>query len=102
MRGHTTQSLLIPLSPPPPPPPYPLTLRARARSIITPCATNLHLRLRSDDELFVDFIAALLSMDPDRRPTAAQALQHPWLRHAYPAEQPLSSSEAREDGGDEG
>lgn len=27
----------------------------------------------------IDFVKTLLTMDPDRRPSAAEALQHPWL-----------------------
>lgn len=54
------------------------------RSLIEPRRTSLRLRLkcRPDDEAaagFLDFLAALLTVDADRRPTAAQALQHPWL-----------------------
>ena len=41
------------------------------------------MRLRCEDEGFLDFLAALLSVDAERRPTAAQALQHPWLAHKY-------------------
>jgi len=41
------------------------------------------VRLRCEDEGFLDFLAALLSVDAERRPTAAQALQHPWLAHKY-------------------
>ena len=48
-----------------------------------PCATSLRTRLRCDDEGFLDFVAALLTLDPAHRPTAAQALQHPWLRRVY-------------------
>jgi serine/threonine protein kinase len=29
--------------------------------------------------LFVDFVQSLLTIDPDSRPTAAEALQHPWI-----------------------
>jgi serine/threonine protein kinase len=32
--------------------------------------------------LFVDFCRKLLTIDPDTRPTAHQALQHPWMRYA--------------------
>ena len=31
-----------------------------------------------------DLIEKLLTLDPDKRPTAADALQHPWLRSAAP------------------
>jgi len=53
---------------------------ALACSVLSPRRTNLRLRLGCEDEGFLHFLAALLTPDPDRRPTAAQALQHPWLR----------------------
>ena len=38
----------------------------------------------SDDDknraLFVDFVKKLLTIDPDKRPSAAEALDHPWIR----------------------
>jgi serine/threonine protein kinase len=33
----------------------------------------------AQDALFVNFITQLLQVDPKKRPTAAEALQHPWL-----------------------
>lgn len=53
---------------------------------MTPRRTNLRIRLGCEDAGFLDFLAALLTIDPERRPTAAQALQHPWLRAEYPIE----------------
>lgn len=35
--------------------------------------------LKTDDELFVDFIAKCLTWDPDRRLKPLPALRHPWL-----------------------
>ena len=32
-----------------------------------------------DDELFISFIGTLLRLHPDDRPTAEQALQHPFI-----------------------
>jgi serine/threonine protein kinase len=32
--------------------------------------------------MFVDFVRCLLTIDPESRPTAAQALQHPWMQYA--------------------
>lgn len=32
--------------------------------------------------MFVDFVRQLLTIDPESRPTAAQALQHPWMQYA--------------------
>ena len=39
-------------------------------------------REESRQALFVDFVRKLLTIDPDVRPTACQALQHPWMRFA--------------------
>jgi len=36
-----------------------------------------------DRPLFVDFVQKLLTVDPDRRPTAAEALEHPWILSGY-------------------
>ena len=39
--------------------------------------------LSDDDEnraLFIDFVRKLLTIDPDKRPTAAEALDHPWIK----------------------
>ena len=33
----------------------------------------------SADEGFLDFLTTILSLDPDRRPTAQEAARHPWL-----------------------
>jgi serine/threonine protein kinase len=32
--------------------------------------------------MFADFIRQLLTIDPDTRPTAAEALKHPWIQYA--------------------
>jgi serine/threonine protein kinase len=50
--------------------------------------TNLRRQLRTDDDGFLGFVAALLAVDPAQRPSAQQALEHPWLRPA--AALPLS------------
>eukprot|EP01062_Namystynia_karyoxenos_P008607 TRINITY_DN1302_c1_g1_i1.p1 TRINITY_DN1302_c1_g1~~TRINITY_DN1302_c1_g1_i1.p1 ORF type:complete len:916 (+),score=293.71 TRINITY_DN1302_c1_g1_i1:139-2886(+) len=49
-----------------------------------PCSLRERLG-NCDDELFVDFVSRLLDVDPERRPTAAEALQHPWLKKEYSA-----------------
>lgn len=41
--------------------------------------TTLKKRLKCDDQYFVDFVRWLLEVDPLKRPTAKEALQHPWL-----------------------
>ena len=40
---------------------------------------SLEERIGCDDALFVSFLRALLTIDPAERPTAAQALSHPWF-----------------------
>lgn len=51
----------------------------RQALLYLPKRTSLRQRMRSDDNMFVDFLSCLLHLDPACRPTAAQALQHPWL-----------------------
>ena len=39
-------------------------------------------KLSEDDSkraLFIDFVSSLLTVDPDARPSAAEALNHPWI-----------------------
>jgi len=47
--------------------------------LLRPKVTSLRKRLHTDDELFLSFVGSLLRINPLDRPTAAQALQHPWL-----------------------
>jgi tRNA A-37 threonylcarbamoyl transferase component Bud32 len=42
--------------------------------------SRLALGASRDESLFADFLASLLSVDPALRPSAAEALQHPWLQ----------------------
>lgn len=43
---------------------------------------KLSVAERKDEELFIDFVRAMLNLDPSKRFTAAEALQHPWLSDA--------------------
>ena len=52
--------------------------------LLIPKKTTLKARLKTNDEVFVSFVASLLDLDKDARPTATQALQHPWFKVAYP------------------
>lgn len=52
-------------------------------NLYSPKRTNLRIRSGCQDPLFLDFLTALLSLDPAKRPTAAQALRHPWLAVEY-------------------
>eukprot|EP00560_Eucampia_antarctica_P009007 CAMPEP_0197825642 /NCGR_PEP_ID=MMETSP1437-20131217/2692_1 /TAXON_ID=49252 ORGANISM="Eucampia antarctica, Strain CCMP1452" /NCGR_SAMPLE_ID=MMETSP1437 /ASSEMBLY_ACC=CAM_ASM_001096 /LENGTH=71 /DNA_ID=CAMNT_0043425729 /DNA_START=624 /DNA_END=839 /DNA_ORIENTATION=- len=38
-----------------------------------------------DDEkaMFADFVSSLLTIDPDSRLTASEALEHPWILSGY-------------------
>lgn len=56
----------------------PAVLERRIR-IYLPKPSSLRQRLRTNDEEFVDFLSYLLRVDPAERPTASEALQHPWL-----------------------
>jgi len=47
---------------------------------LKPKRTSLKSRLKSDDIVFVDFISKLLTLNPQKRPTACEALQHLYLR----------------------
>ncbi|CAI0415914.1 unnamed protein product [Linum tenue] len=50
---------------------------------IIPEETTLEHRVGTSDEVFLDFLRSLLEINPWRRPTAREALQHPWLSHSY-------------------
>ena len=39
-------------------------------------------RIRNDDALFIDFLKQLLQIDFNKRYSATQALQHPWIIQA--------------------
>jgi len=47
--------------------------------LIYPKKTSLRHRLHSDDPKFLDFVAKTLAIDPALRPTAEEALRHPWI-----------------------
>lgn len=46
---------------------------------IIPQKTSLEEHLQVSDPLFLDFVKYLLEINPQNRPTASEALQHPWL-----------------------
>ncbi|KAL8218102.1 hypothetical protein R6Q57_021475 [Mikania cordata] len=46
---------------------------------IIPQKTSLEEHLQVSDALFLDFLKNLLEINPQNRPTASEALQHPWL-----------------------
>jgi len=52
--------------------------------LLIPKKTTLKARLKTNDEVFIDFVSSLLNLDKDERPTATQALKHPWFKVQYP------------------
>lgn len=59
--------------------------RGRRLHLLVPKKTCLRQRMRTESEEFLDFLGQLLQLDPVKRPTAAEALQHPWItRCKYP------------------
>ncbi|KAG0592668.1 hypothetical protein KC19_1G271400 [Ceratodon purpureus] len=55
---------------------------------LLPKKTSLSHRLPMGDQGFVEFVTYLLSINPALRPTASEALKHPWLSFPY---EPISS-----------
>ena len=56
--------------------------------MLKPKVTSLRHRLRSDDELFLSFVGSLLKLHPDDRPSARQAMTHPWIATDPYSEEP--------------
>lgn len=50
---------------------------------IIPEESSLEDHLRVTDAGFIDFVRSLLEINPQRRATAKEALEHPWLSHTY-------------------
>ncbi|TYI18154.1 hypothetical protein ES332_A07G071500v1 [Gossypium tomentosum] len=55
---------------------------------LIPKKTSLRHRLPMGDQGFIDFIAHLLEVNPKKRPSASEALKHPWLSYPY---EPISA-----------
>ncbi|ONK75031.1 uncharacterized protein A4U43_C03F12610 [Asparagus officinalis] len=55
---------------------------------LIPKKSSLRHRLPMGDQGFIDFVAHLLEVNPKKRPSAAEALKHPWLSYPY---EPISS-----------
>lgn len=47
--------------------------------ILVPKKTTLKSRVKADDAYFLDFVRWLLEIDPTKRPSAREAMNHPWL-----------------------
>jgi serine/threonine protein kinase len=65
---------------------HPLTLPLLRYEVLYPKRTSLSRRVPCGDEGFLSFLSYLLTPDPLQRPTAEEALQHPWLTQLYPPE----------------
>lgn len=50
---------------------------------LNPEKSSLEHHLQVSDHGFVNFVRDLLEINPQRRPTAREALEHPWLSHRY-------------------
>lgn len=50
-----------------------------------PCFKGLPEEIRCQEQLFVDFLEKLLVIDPTKRFSAKQALEHEWLKTRRPA-----------------
>ncbi|XP_074569757.1 uncharacterized protein LOC141826411 [Curcuma longa] len=55
---------------------------------LIPKKTSLRHRLPMGDQGFIDFVAHLLEVNPRKRSSASEALNHPWLSYPY---EPISS-----------
>lgn len=47
--------------------------------VLVPKLSSLKARLRTSDLMFLDFVRCLLDTDRERRPSATEALRHPWI-----------------------
>lgn len=50
---------------------------------LVPKRSSLSHRLPTGDQGFVDFVGYLLQINPENRPSASEALKHPWLTYPY-------------------
>uniref|UniRef100_A0A7N0VGY7 Protein kinase domain-containing protein n=1 Tax=Kalanchoe fedtschenkoi TaxID=63787 RepID=A0A7N0VGY7_KALFE len=55
---------------------------------LIPKKSLLKHRLPMGDQGFIDFVSYLLEINPKKRPSASEALKHPWLSYPY---EPISS-----------
>ncbi|CAI9767397.1 unnamed protein product [Fraxinus pennsylvanica] len=55
---------------------------------LIPKKSSLRHRLPMGDQGFIDFVDHLLEINPKKRPSASEALKHPWLQYPY---EPISS-----------
>ena len=53
--------------------------KKKKANILVPKRSSLKARLHCEDLMFLDFIRCLLDLDKDKRPTASEALRHPFI-----------------------
>lgn len=72
-------------------------------NLLIPKKTNLKARLNNvEDPLFVDFLRGLLQIDPEKRLSAKEALNHPWLTEAvYPEDDDVAEDNNAAEGENE-
>ncbi|XP_042406790.1 cyclin-dependent kinase G-1-like isoform X1 [Zingiber officinale] len=62
---------------------YHLNEEMHQMEYLIPERSSLSQQLQDSDTEFVDFLSYLLQINPSRRPTASEALQHRWLSFSY-------------------
>ncbi|KDP44759.1 hypothetical protein JCGZ_01259 [Jatropha curcas] len=62
---------------------YYLNEESNQLEYIIPEESSLEHHLQAFDDGFIDFVRCLLEVNPLMRPTAREALEHPWLSHSY-------------------
>ena len=60
-----------------------LTQETNEMEYLIPEESSLEDHLQISDVGFLNFLRDLLEINPQRRPTAKEALDHPWLSHSY-------------------
>lgn len=63
------------------PPPPPTHSTKGTVTIMRAKKTTLRHRLHTDDDEFIDFVGSLLTYDQIARPSALEALRHPFICH---------------------
>jgi serine/threonine protein kinase len=51
--------------------------------LLVPKKSSLRHRVPDADAGLLSFISYLLCVDPRKRPSAAEAMHHPWLQYSY-------------------
>jgi len=69
--------------------------RSGKLQILVPKKSSMKYRLRTNDPYFLDFVKRLLEIDPAKRPTAKEAMNHPWISEAKYPEQAYHPSNQR-------